>query len=63
MKRTIRTAIGLASLGSCLAVGGCIAAAERGLDLVLSPAAAGNIARVPYTAVSGLAQFLAWLRG
>jgi hypothetical protein len=41
-----------------LFVSSCLAAMERNVDILLSPAAAGNIEVVPYSAVAGLLDFL-----
>lgn len=43
----------LVPMTGLLFVNGCLAAAERGIDLVSSPAALANTLRVPYSAVSG----------
>jgi hypothetical protein len=41
-----------------LLINSCMAATERGLDTLLSPEAAGNLAGAPYSAVAGLLSFL-----
>lgn len=47
-----------------LLINGCLAAAERSLDLILSPEAVGNALVAPYSAVSGLVQaFVTLVRG
>jgi hypothetical protein len=59
MKRPIRLAYlracGMAGL--CLAFGGC-AVVERGLDLVLAPAASGNLLSISVSAARGLVQLI-----
>ncbi len=50
------------SAGGLVFVSGCLALAERGLDILLSPAAAGNINIAPYTAVAGLLGVLVAIR-
>jgi hypothetical protein len=41
-----------------LLINSCMAATERGLDTLLSPEAAGNLAGAPYSAVAGVLSFL-----
>ncbi len=47
--------------GGCLILSGCLTAASRNLDLLLSPEAYDNISPVPYSAVNGLVEWLAHL--
>jgi hypothetical protein len=44
-----------------LSVGGCLAALEHNLDLILSPGAVENALVLPYSAVAGLARLFARL--
>ncbi len=50
------------SAGGLVFVSGCLALAERGLDILLSPAAAGNIGIAPFTALAGLLGVLVAVR-
>lgn len=58
-----RAALLVATSGVVL-VNGCLAAAERSVDLIFSPEAVGNALVAPYSVVSGLVEaFVALVRG
>ncbi|GEM_PF-1737265 len=61
-QRAVRWLLLGTSAGGLVFVSGCLALAERGLDILLSPAAAGNISIAPFTALAGLLGVLVAVR-
>jgi hypothetical protein len=57
-KRCIRRLLALTSLGGTVFASGCYSVLEQNLDILLSPAASGNLLALPTSPVAPLIEFL-----